>query len=43
MKARAQVNGWELVGGPAKVMADTITADMAEFPALVLQLDIRAG
>ncbi len=43
MKARAQVNGWELVGGPAKVMAETIAADMAEFPALVRLLDIKAG
>lgn len=43
MKARAQVNGWELVGGSPKVLADTIARDMAEYPALVRQLDIKAG
>ena len=43
MKARAQVNGWELVGGPPKVMSDTVAADMAEYPDLVKRLDIKAN
>jgi tripartite-type tricarboxylate transporter receptor subunit TctC len=43
MKAYAQANGWELVGGSPKVMADTVAADMAEFPALIRRLDIKAG
>jgi tripartite-type tricarboxylate transporter receptor subunit TctC len=43
MKARAQVNGWELVGGMPSVLADTIAADMAEYPGLVRKLDIKAG
>ncbi|NML47134.1 tripartite tricarboxylate transporter substrate binding protein [Ramlibacter sp. G-1-2-2] len=43
MKARAQVNGWELVGGSPKVLADTIAQDLADFPALVKQLDIKAS
>ena len=43
MKARAQVNGWELVGGPPQVLADTIAQDLREYPALVRQLDIKAN
>ena len=43
MRARAQVNGWELIGGAPKVLADTIVADMAEYPALIKQLDIKAN
>jgi tripartite-type tricarboxylate transporter receptor subunit TctC len=41
LKARAQVNGWELVGGPPQVLADTIAQDLREYPALVRQLDIK--
>lgn len=43
MKARAQVNGWELAGGAPQVLADTIAQDMAEYPALIRRLDIKAG
>jgi tripartite-type tricarboxylate transporter receptor subunit TctC len=43
MKARAQVNGWELAGGPPKVLADTIAQDMTQYPALVRQLDIKGN
>lgn len=42
MKARAQVNGWELVGGGPQVLEATIRQDMADFPALVRRLDLRA-
>jgi tripartite-type tricarboxylate transporter receptor subunit TctC len=42
VKAYAQANGWELVGGAPKVLADTVAADMAEFPALIRRLDIKA-
>lgn len=43
LKAYAQANGWEVVGGAPKVLADTVAADMAEFPAIVKRLDIKAG
>lgn len=43
MKARAQVYGWELVGGSPEVLAQTIAQDMATYPALVRKLDIRAS
>jgi tripartite-type tricarboxylate transporter receptor subunit TctC len=43
MKARAQVNGWELVGGAPKVLGDTIAQDMQEYPALVRSLDLKAS
>ena len=42
-KAYAQANGWELVGGPPKVLADTIAQDLAELPALIRRLDLRAS
>ncbi len=42
LKAYAQANGWELVGGSPKVLADTVAADMAEFPALIKRLDVKA-
>lgn len=42
MKARAQIYGWELVGGAPSVMADTVARDMAEFPELIRKLDIKA-
>jgi tripartite-type tricarboxylate transporter receptor subunit TctC len=41
MKARAQVNGWELVGGSPQALEDTIRQDMAEFPPLVRRLDLK--
>ena len=43
LKAYAQANGWEVVGGAPKVLADTVAADMAEFPAIIKRLDIKAG
>jgi len=43
MKARAQVNGWELVGGAPAVLGETIAQDLREYPALVKQLDIKAS
>lgn len=43
MKARAQVFGWELVGGAPEVLGRTVEQDMAEYPALVKRLDIRGG
>lgn len=43
MKARAQVNGWELVGGPPSVLAETVTQDMAEYPALLRRLDLKGS
>jgi tripartite-type tricarboxylate transporter receptor subunit TctC len=43
MKARAQVNGWELVGGAPKVLADTISSDMKEYPDLIRRLDVKAS
>ncbi|TWO72916.1 tripartite tricarboxylate transporter substrate binding protein [Caenimonas sedimenti] len=42
VKAYAQANGWELVGGAPKVLADTVAADLAEMPALIKRLDIKA-
>ena len=42
MKARAQVNGWELVGGAPQALDATIQQDMSEFPALVRRLDLKA-
>jgi len=41
MKARAQVNGWELVGGGPKALEATVRQDMADFPALVRRLDLK--
>lgn len=41
VKAYAQTNGWELAGGPPKVLADTIAADLAELPPLIKRLDIK--
>lgn len=43
MKARAQVNGWELVGGAPRVLADLVAQDMNEYPALVRRLEIKAN
>ncbi|MDP9901113.1 Bug family tripartite tricarboxylate transporter substrate binding protein [Variovorax ginsengisoli] len=42
MKARAQVNGWELVGGGPKALEATIRQDMDDFPALVQRLDLKS-
>ena len=42
MKARAQVNGWELVGGSPQAVGATIRQDMADFPPLVRRLDLKA-
>ncbi|MDM0078751.1 tripartite tricarboxylate transporter substrate binding protein [Variovorax sp. J2P1-59] len=42
-KAYAQANGWEVVGGAPKVLGDTVAADMADFPAIIKKLDLRAG
>ena len=41
VKAYAQANGWELVGGSRKVLADVVAADMAEFPGLIKKLDLK--
>ena len=43
LKAYAQANGWEVVGGSPQVMADTVAADMRELPALIKRLDIKAA
>ena len=43
MKARAQVNGWELVGGAPQVLAETVAQDMSEFPPLVKRLDLKGA
>lgn len=43
MKARAQVNGWELVGGAPKVLDDAIASDLAQLPALLRTLDLKAN
>lgn len=42
MKARAQVNGWELIGGAPTALEATIRQDMADFPPLVRRLDLKA-
>lgn len=42
MKARAQVNGWELVGGSPQALEATIRQDMADFPPLVRRLELKA-
>ncbi len=42
MKARAQVNGWELIGGAPSALEATIRQDMADFPPLVRRLDLKA-
>ena len=42
MKARAQVNGWELVGGAPTALEATIRQDMVDFPPLVRRLDLKA-
>lgn len=41
MRARAQVNGWELAGGGADVLEATIRQDMADFPPLVKRLGLK--
>jgi tripartite-type tricarboxylate transporter receptor subunit TctC len=41
MKARAQVNGWELVGGAPKVFEEAIAQDLAAYPGLIRKLDIK--
>jgi len=41
MKARAQVNGWELAGGAPQVLEATIRQDMNDFPPLVKRLDLK--
>ncbi|MBA2960481.1 MULTISPECIES: Bug family tripartite tricarboxylate transporter substrate binding protein [Ramlibacter] len=43
LRARAQVNGWELVGGAPKALADTVAQDLAEYPEIVRRLDIKAS
>lgn len=43
MKARAQVNGWELGGGAPAVLSDLVRQDMSEYPALIKKLDIKAN
>ena len=43
LKAYAQANGWEVAGGAPKVLADTVAADMAEFPAVIQRLDLKAS
>ncbi|QJW83768.1 tripartite tricarboxylate transporter substrate binding protein [Ramlibacter terrae] len=43
MKARAQVNGWELAGGAPKVLADLVAQDMNAYPELIRRLDIKAN
>ncbi|XXQ53172.1 Bug family tripartite tricarboxylate transporter substrate binding protein [Xenophilus aerolatus] len=42
MKARAQVNGWELAGGGPAPFEALIRQDLADFPPLVRRLDLRA-
>ena len=42
MKARAQVNGWELAGGGPAPLEALIRQDMADFPPLVKRLDLKA-
>ncbi|MEJ8853224.1 tripartite tricarboxylate transporter substrate binding protein [Variovorax robiniae] len=41
MKARAQINGWQLVGGAPNVLRDAIEQDMAQYPALIRALDLK--
>lgn len=42
MKARAQVNGWELAGGGPAPLEALIRQDMTDFPPLVRRLDLKA-
>lgn len=42
MKARAQVNGWELAGGGPAPLEALIRQDMTDFPPLVRRLDPKA-
>ncbi|WP_043113820.1 Bug family tripartite tricarboxylate transporter substrate binding protein [Pseudacidovorax intermedius] len=42
MKARAQVNGWELAGGGPAPLEALILQDMTDFPPLVRRLDLKA-
>lgn len=41
LRARAQVNGWELAGGAPKVMADLVAQDLADYPPIIRQLDVK--
>jgi len=41
IRARAQVNGWELVGGLPAVLTQTVAQDLAGYPALIRQLDLK--
>lgn len=41
MKARAQVNGWELVGGSPRVLGDVIAAEVSEYRPLLAQMGIK--
>lgn len=43
MKARAQVNGWELVGGKPEMLTETVVQDQRDYPELIKRLDIRAN
>jgi tripartite-type tricarboxylate transporter receptor subunit TctC len=43
VKAYAQANGWELAGGPPKVLADLIAADLLELPPLLKRLDLKVS
>jgi len=43
MKARAQVNGWELIGGLPRTLDDAVAADLAQLPALLRSLDLKAS
>lgn len=43
MKARAQVNGWELIGGAPEMLTNTVAQDLRDYPELVKRLDIKAN
>lgn len=43
MKARAQVNGWELIGGGPDNLTNTVAQDLRDYPDLVKKLDIKAN
>lgn len=41
LKARAQVNGWELIGGTPQLMDQVIKQDSADYEKIIKKLDIK--
>ena len=42
LKARAQVNGWELVGGAPQLLANAVAKDLVDYGGLIQKLGIKS-